>query len=72
MTIEISLEDLTQITEATEKFGACVFKTKSTTGEAVWLYVQDQKRRGRRTKVNGPQELPHSGETAGDAGKAGA
>ena len=55
MTIELSLEDLTQIQEAAEKFGVFGFKTTTTTGDPVWLYVRDQRRR-RRKSPNGPQE----------------
>jgi hypothetical protein len=48
MTIELSTDDLIQLQEAASRYGACVLKTETTTGEEAWIAVQNHHRPGRK------------------------
>jgi hypothetical protein len=53
MTIELPLEDLIEVSENAQRFGACVFKAHSTEGDAVWIAVTNPPKttRTRRTRT---------------------
>ena len=60
MTIELSIDDLTQLAEAAARYGACVFKTRTTDGEEVWIAAQNNHRPGRK-RAAAEREAPRRG-----------
>lgn len=53
MTIELTTEDLSEILEQTNHYGACILKAKTTDGEDAWIAVQSPRATPRkRTRAN--------------------
>lgn len=55
MTIELTTDDLAEVQEQANRYGACVLKVKTTEGDDVWVAVQNQRasvKRRPRTVAN--------------------
>lgn len=64
MTIEINTEDLSEVLEQAQHYGACILKMKTTDGDDVWIAVQNSRAGKKRQKALSAEQTAASSNPA--------